>query len=460
MLNQVLLAGAIVAVVAVIALIVARTTALRAGALEHDVSDLKDELGRMGVHLNTLMGHTAKLADQSAKLSEHSAKLADQNAKLADQSAKLSDHDAKLADHDAKLADHSAKLSDHNAELADQSAKLSDQCATRAEAAAIQSQDQIVPSRQAFDPMMLSQMSTEELGALAESIVSLKPLEPCPGWVFGANWENSDPMFRARRQIWEEARARQRYVPITIPWHEGTRVRMRLGSSCTFPLFVGGRLDPNEFSFLDGFLKPGMTFIDAGANDGLFTIFAAKRLGETGDVWAFEPSRREFEELKSNLKLNGLKARLFSCALAEQAGEAEFKVGDFGNEGLNTLGEFAYEVGQGSQYPVELKRLDDLATEYSLPRLDLLKLDVEGAELRVLQGATGTLRRCRPVVLFEVLERALGYQGTSGDELLAFLRELRYSIYVFDEKTGLPTPADPDLRSENMLALPEDARRS
>lgn len=306
-----------------------------------------------------------------------------------------------------------------------------------------------------LDPDLIEAMAPAKLAELAQSLAMLRPLALDPDWKYGSDWDNPDPAFRARRQLWELARRRGEYIPIVMPWHEDTRFALRVGSNSSIPLYVGGCTSPNEFVFLRRFLRTGMTFVDVGANEGLFSIFAAKCVGSSGSVWAFEPSRREFALLEHNLELNHLHARLFPCALAETNGSAEFKVAAFGNEGLNTLGEFAYrDTDEGERYVVELKRLDDVIALDPPARVDLIKIDVEGAELRVLQGAEETLRRYRPVLLFEALEAALQHQGASVAQLVDFVRGCGYSIFVFDSQTGLPSPASGDY-SENLLAVPE-----
>src|SRR5207237_10745976 len=83
-----------------------------------------------------------------------------------------------------------------------------------------------------------------------------------------------------------------------------------------------------------------------------------------------------------------------------------------------------------------------------------LKLDVEGAELRLLKGARKSLERFEPFILFEVNEGALQLQGASGDEIFKFLDSLSYRLYLFDPETGLPAPCSEGRFSENVLAVP------
>ena len=141
-------------------------------------------------------------------------------------------------------------------------------------------------------------------------------------------------------------------------------------------------------------------------------------------------------------------------ALADCSGQAELSVGAYEHTGHNTLGEFAYETEMERKDHVEVRRLDEVLNENPLARLDIMKLDVEGAELRLLRGAVETLRTYRPVLLFEVSEDSLKHQGGSPRELLAFLHTENYLIHTFDRVTGLPVPAAPGVFAENMIGYP------
>jgi FkbM family methyltransferase len=189
----------------------------------------------------------------------------------------------------------------------------------------------------------------------------------------------------------------------------------------------------------------------------LYSLFAAQKVGPHGTVWAFEPSQREYQRLTANLKLNLLceRVRGFSCALSDINGSADITIAEEEHAGQNTLGSFAYESVKALRNErVQTRVLDSLAEENGLKRLDLLKIDVEGAEPRVIKGASGVLRRLRPVILLEVSEPSLRAQGSSREALLTLLRTLDYRLYVFDDNTGLPAFAAAGVFGDNMLAVP------
>ncbi|MBZ5580596.1 MAG: FkbM family methyltransferase [Acidobacteriia bacterium] len=295
-----------------------------------------------------------------------------------------------------------------------------------------------------------------EMVGVAESVTAAaRPLVPYPRWRFDADWANPDLAFQLRQRLWQLFHDRRWETPVSVGWHDGTRLGLYLGNDLSRQIYIAGCFDPNEFAFLDRLLRPGMVFLDIGANEGVYTVFAARRLGSGGLVWAFEPSTRELERLRRNLELNHLDVRVFPLALAEEPGRAALAIAGYEHEGQNTLGDFVYAgIETAGRETVELARLDDIVRDNALARLDAIKIDAEGAELRVLKGAAATLRRYRPVLLFEASDASLRKQGASRDELCGYLQAQNYDLYAFDRHSGLPAPAQPGLYSDNMIAWP------
>jgi hypothetical protein len=102
----------------------------------------------------------------------------------------------------------------------------------------------------------------------------------------------------------------------------------------------------------------------------------------------------------------------------------------------------------------EVIDLDALVAQQALTRLDVIKMDVEGAELEVIKGGLKTLEQYKPILLIELFDAALQKQGASVDAVVAQLKEAGYSFYGFSESTGLPHPFErPDASSQNVLAI-------
>lgn len=147
-------------------------------------------------------------------------------------------------------------------------------------------------------------------------------------------------------------------------------------------------------------LRPGMVFYDAGANIGLFTLAAARLVGETGKVFSFEPDAETAVRLRNNVSYNGFAwVSVIEAALWSRGGEISFAPADASvspDHGTGRIGEIA-----GSHTVTVLATtLDDFCREHAAP--DLLKCDVEGAEVELLRGATNLLRYHRPAIICEL----------------------------------------------------------
>jgi FkbM family methyltransferase len=203
--------------------------------------------------------------------------------------------------------------------------------------------------------------------------------------------------------------------------------------------------------------------VDVGANEGLFTLLAARRVGPEGRVFALEPSSRELSHLRANLELNRLtNVEVAQLALYAHAGETQLTIAQTGHEGHNTV---AAEIGNptvavAGVERVRLETLDRFVEEQGLERLDLIKIDAEGSEARILEGGLTTLRELQPVVLLEVEAPHLAAHGSSVEGLLELLADAGYEISVFDEN-GHVKPHEPDAPlSANIVAVPYSSSKS
>jgi FkbM family methyltransferase len=408
-------------------------------------------------------GRRTSLAEQQTRelkqqVEEQARKVDEQARKIDEQARRIDEQAQAIAAQEQRSAEFAIQLTEEFSRgeaLAARVLEMTEKIAALAESVEILRR--LPPCTPPIDAERLQKMPEKEMVALAESTACLRPLVAYPNWRFDIDWANPDLAFQLRRQVWQGFHDRRIEAPVTMGWHLSTRLQLGLRSDLSRQIYVGGCIDPNEFVFLNHYLQPGMTFFDVGANEGIYTVFAASRVGESGSVRAFEPSPREFERLKANLDLNGLNRTnigLYPVALADCNGYVDLTVAEAKHAGQNTLGVFANAgIAATSKQSVPVRRLDDLLAEDPPLRIDVVKLDVEGAELRTLEGAAGTLRKYRPVVLLEVSAASLRPQGASRQGLLAFLRSLEYTFYKFGE-TGLPAIAEEGSYSDNMLAVP------
>lgn len=137
--------------------------------------------------------------------------------------------------------------------------------------------------------------------------------------------------------------------------------------------------------------KKGDVVLDAGAHYGFYTLLASRLVGAKGCILAFEPHLHNYRRLVANLRLNGTKnVKTFNLALGELNSQAK----------LYTDGEsgtYSTFFKRGAHYQnVTMVRLDTIATQMGLEKLDLIKIDVEGAELSILEGARETMQKFKP----------------------------------------------------------------
>jgi FkbM family methyltransferase len=178
-------------------------------------------------------------------------------------------------------------------------------------------------------------------------------------------------------------------------------------------------------------VEPGMRVLDLGANIGYYSLLAADAIGATGAVYAFEPDPSNCRFLRHNLALNGLagRARISPQAVADYSGTMRF-VADPGNSLLSSS---VLASADGDAIEVECTTVDDaLPVDESI---DVVKLDVEGAELAALAGMQRTLARSQRLVMFvECCPHAVAQAGGSVAQVLEVLEGNDFRVELIHEK--------------------------
>lgn len=207
-----------------------------------------------------------------------------------------------------------------------------------------------------------------------------------------------------------------------------------------------------ELAYLEEVLSPGKVFFDVGANLGIYTLVASRIVGKTGRVVAFEPSIQSFPGLQRNVTLNGLTNVIaFRTALSEKTGRARlYHAPD--PVGNSVRGDPAW--GPDTE-EISLETLDRVAEQASIQRVDVIKIDAEGAEELVLRGAKRVLTAMRPVVIFEVNPETSARFGLSPYGARDLLEGLGYEFRVLHNNGTLfrPQLAPPYF---NVVAMPRD----
>lgn len=184
-------------------------------------------------------------------------------------------------------------------------------------------------------------------------------------------------------------------------------------------------LEARDIERLRPYVTPGSTVIDVGANIGFFTVRFARWVGAQGSVISIEPETVNFQSLCARLKRARLAARVVpvQAAAIEAAGEVQLA--------LNPDHPADHRVAAVG-VPVTAITIDGLVAERGWPPVSLIKIDVQGSELRVIRGAHQTMRRFMPTLYVEFHEPSLREAGTSARELLVELLSLGYTPAFLD----------------------------
>ena len=207
-----------------------------------------------------------------------------------------------------------------------------------------------------------------------------------------------------------------------------------------------------ELVYLERVLSPGKVFVDAGANFGIYTLLASKIVGEGGRVISFEPSSRVFPVLRRNIALNGFKNVLaFPLALTDKPGRARLYY--HSAVGCDSLGKDASFDQDAYAEEVETGSLDDVLKRNSVGRVDVIKLDVQGAEELALRGANEIVASERPVVIFEFFPEGAASLGLSPNGTWDFLEGHGYEFFIVDERGTASRLLSPPPTIANVLAI-------
>jgi FkbM family methyltransferase len=245
------------------------------------------------------------------------------------------------------------------------------------------------------------------------------------------------------------------------------RVRDRMGLSyrvpdlrepVAFSLLVDGVYEPDVLSFLLEHLPGDGTFVDVGANIGVFALPAAKEVGGRGRVIAIEASNTVFDCLRANAALNGLShVTALHVAACDAEGDVRFYPAPPDRFGMGAL------APQFHAAPVDVPgaRLDRLLAVANVSHVDIVKVDVEGFEVKVFEGAVQLLASAPPpIIVFEFCDWAeRRMPGGKPGDAQRFLMAHGYSVWTLaDYRRGREPLEAPVTTGETMLVA--ERRRS
>lgn len=213
---------------------------------------------------------------------------------------------------------------------------------------------------------------------------------------------------------------------------------------------AAGVYEPYTRTLFADNIHPDMTIIDAGANFGLYTLLAASKVGSKGSIYSFEPNPTVFPLLKKNIITNGYANFVHAepLAITNRCGTAELSVGRFSSVGGHIASQSIGQSGDNDldRFQVQTTTLDQFFQERGWPRVDVVKMDIEGHEQYALEGMTELNSRNPQLQLFlEIGTELLLRAGTSPEAFMATLKGLGFRKFFVTE---CPTPLRLDLPRE------------
>lgn len=212
--------------------------------------------------------------------------------------------------------------------------------------------------------------------------------------------------------------------------------KLDLTKTIDFEIFLGG-WEKQTLTFLKNNLNNYDCVIEVGANIGAHTLLMSKLVGNKGCIYAIEPTKFALEKLKKNLSLNPSlsNVKIIECLISNYTSGKDNYEKVILNSDWSRNGNTSPEI----LIAPKIMTIDELVNLEGLTRLNLLKIDVDGYDLRVLQGSVDTLIKFKPMIFCELCEYALNSKGDSIDGIFKLLRSLNYAC--FDEVNGAPLSA-------------------
>ena len=228
----------------------------------------------------------------------------------------------------------------------------------------------------------------------------------------------------------------------------------RTATAC---LVVTGEYEPLETEILKFFASGAKLVADIGANVGYYAVELGKALSEDGRLLAFEPIPDSFEQLSENVRLNALEKNVacLQLAISNQEGQLTLFTPKISGSSATSARNLHPEEDFTKQ-EVSVRTLDLVFESLMIEECDLIKVDVEGAELMVIQGALQTIEKYKPVIFAELLRKWSAQFDYAPDDVLSILLPLGYKCFAVSENFPEISRIDAETVETNFVFVPEN----
>jgi len=239
----------------------------------------------------------------------------------------------------------------------------------------------------------------------------------------------------------------------------GIRMRLDITEYLQAHLFVFGDYELPTIRFLRSVLRPGAICLDVGAQMGYLTLAMATSADRRTVVHSFEPEQNNAARFRENVELNDLNnVTLHQTAVSTVDGALKLYLSNDRNAGTHST--VFIESNVSTEF-VEIPsvRLETFANADSLQSIDLIKIDVEGAEIDVINGAVSVLERYKPLVITELSDHLQQARGQTCREIKEFMGSYGYTPYsINDDGTLSLCPMQAAHVNDNIVFVHSDSR--
>jgi len=218
--------------------------------------------------------------------------------------------------------------------------------------------------------------------------------------------------------------------PVQVEVEPGIVMRLNPGDIVDRRILATGRWSDGVWKLIEAHLEDDSVLIDVGAHIGSMTLRAAKRVS-SGTVVAVEPNPITARRLRENIAASGAEnVHVEEKACGREHGTLDLYAGPSANSGATSFSKslvMEHSSDGETKFTVEVVPLDEIVEALGLSRVDVVKIDTEGAEVQVLRGALETLERFRPVLVLETID---GHMKNLGDSLEVLEKILTEAGYV------------------------------
>ena len=254
--------------------------------------------------------------------------------------------------------------------------------------------------------------------------------------------------FRIAKALYNYESANINGIDLVAPLqNEGMVAFINTKDIIGWKIFFFGEYETQTNLILKKYIKDDDIVIEAGANMGSETLLISKMLTK-GHIYCFEPNPYVFNRLKINISINELaNVDAYDCALGESDKQISFNIypTNFCNAGMSSK---YMETSNTNKITVTQKTLDSFVKENNIGKVDFIKMDIQGSEMDMINGAAATIAAFKPIIFTEACEP---YNNVN--QLYEKITQYGYNVYLIGENKMEPIRSAGEVKEGNWLAI-------